>query len=76
MTTRFAALKGHLHVLKWARSEGCPWDAKLCDYAAKEHHYDILSWASARCQEEGHAGNHSIMEWFSKHKRWLDGLGL
>ena len=75
-TCSYAARWGHLHVLKWARSEGCPWDAKLCDYAAKEHHYHILSWASARCQEEGHAGNHSIMEWFSKHKRWLDGLGL
>ncbi len=30
-----AARGGHLEVLKWARSQGCPWDASTCAYAAR-----------------------------------------
>jgi len=31
--------------LKWARSEGCPWDSRTCSSAAKGGHLEVLKWA-------------------------------
>jgi hypothetical protein len=30
MTCYFAAESGHLHILKWLRKHGCPWDSETC----------------------------------------------
>src|ERR1700692_3917625 len=32
-------------ILKWARANGCPWDANICSYAAENGHFEILKWA-------------------------------
>ena len=31
-------------MLKWLRSEGCPWDEVPCTYAANGGHLDVLKW--------------------------------
>ena len=38
-----ACESGHLEMLKWLRSEGCPWGIFFCQYAAR--HLDVLKWA-------------------------------
>jgi hypothetical protein len=32
-------------VLKWAREQGCEWDARTCEYAALGGHLKVLRWA-------------------------------
>ena len=44
-TCSSAAEGGHLEVLKWLRSQGCPWDESACAYAAEGGHLDVLEWA-------------------------------
>ena len=52
MTCRFAALCGHLNMLKYAHEEGCPWDKRTCSRAAEEGHKEVLEWAIANgCPE-------------------------
>lgn len=48
-TSSDAALMGHLHILKWLRSQDppCPWDATVCQSAAYEGHFELLQWAHA-----------------------------
>ena len=43
--TREAAVGGHLHIIEWARSNGCPWDTETCSTAIKQGHLNILYWA-------------------------------
>ena len=40
-----AALNGHLHVLQWARENGCPWNEETCAHAAMKGHLEVLKWA-------------------------------
>ena len=40
-----AAENGHLHVLKWARENGCEWDSSTCANAALNGHLHVLKWA-------------------------------
>lgn len=47
----FAALGGHLKVLKWLKTVGCPLDASTCAGAAEGGHLEILAWL--REKEEG-----------------------
>ena len=42
------ALGGHLSVLQWARSEGCPWDRNTCSRAAFVGHLTMLQWPGGR----------------------------
>ena len=39
-----AAKNGHLEVLKYLRSAGCPWDKWVCNYAAKHGHLEVLKY--------------------------------
>ena len=39
-----AASEGHLEVLRWARSQGCPWDNDLTCAAACNGHLKLLNW--------------------------------
>ena len=43
----WAAAAGHLHVLEWARKNGCPWSEHTCRLAAEGGHLDVLQWARA-----------------------------
>ena len=45
-----AARHGYLNLIKWARTNGCPWDVYTCSYAADGGHLEVLKWARAnRC---------------------------
>jgi len=39
-----AAQAGHLHILEWARNNGCEWDEDTCKAAAHAGHWDIAKW--------------------------------
>src|SRR2546427_226255 len=41
----YAAMNGHLEILKWARENGCKWETWTCAYAAKNGHLEVLKWA-------------------------------
>ena len=43
-----AAEEGHLEVLQWARSEGCPWDNRTCSEAAGGGRLAVLQWARSQ----------------------------
>lgn len=36
---------GHLHVLKWARENGCCWDENTYSSALLAGHEEVLKWA-------------------------------
>lgn len=45
---------GHLKVLQWLRTNGCPWNECACTSAAFGGHFDILTWAIANgCPKDG-----------------------
>jgi hypothetical protein len=43
-----SALLGHLEILKWARSQNCPWDVRTCAGAALNRHFETLKWARSQ----------------------------
>ena len=43
--SKYAAKRGHFEMLKWARENGCPWDAGMCYSLAYHGHFEILKWA-------------------------------
>ncbi|CAM9662690.1 unnamed protein product, partial [Discosporangium mesarthrocarpum] len=41
-TCACVAKAGHLHILEWARRQGCPWDTvRCCSRAAGEAHLGV-----------------------------------
>ena len=44
---KLAAADGYLNLIKWARTNGCPWDARTCAGAAGGGHLEVLQWARA-----------------------------
>ena len=44
-TCAWAASRGHLEILQWLRSQGCPWDYFTCAWAAEKGHLKCLQWA-------------------------------
>lgn len=40
-----ASSMGHLHCLKYAHENGCPWDEDVCKYAAYNGHLECLKYA-------------------------------
>ena len=55
MTCYWAGRVGYLEMLRWARANGCPWDAQTCSGAAFEGHLEVLHWARVKgcpCDEE------------------------
>jgi hypothetical protein len=70
-TCLYAAAYGHLHVLKWARENGCKWDSRTCSHAAIYGHLHVLQWArengcdwdswTCTCAAEG--GHLNILQW-------------
>ena len=73
----FAAFKGHIEVLKWARSNGCPWNEGVCSNAAYAGHLEILKWArengcpwnKRKCERDAKGGGHlEILECMKQQK--------
>jgi hypothetical protein len=44
MTCRYAAWNGHLHILKWARENGCPWREQQIVGMVRDRYPEILEW--------------------------------
>ncbi len=66
-----AAAGGHLHVLMWARKNGCVWSTSTCTAAAGGH-LEVLKWALAHdcpcnyystCDEAIRFGHLNVLEW-------------
>ena len=66
-----AAEGGHLHILQWARQNGCPWDMNTCAEAALGGHLAILQWARENgypwsikiCANAALGGHLAILQW-------------
>ncbi len=69
----------HLDVLKWARANGCDWDARTCAYAAAGGHLDVIKWARANgCEWDAKTGAYAfegrhleVLKW-----AWANGCDL
>src|SRR5271155_4194575 len=65
------AAEGSLEILKWARSEGCPWNSSTCSWAAYNGHFELLKWArsegcpwdSDTCSLAAQNGHMKILKW-------------
>ncbi len=65
------AQRGHLQVLKWARSQGCPWDWRTCAQAAMRGHLEVIQWArsqgcpwdSRTCTNAAGGGHLQVLKW-------------
>ncbi len=63
------AREGHLKVLQWARSQGCPWNVWTCNNAAAGGH--LLKWARSQgcpwderiCANAAAWGHLEVLEW-------------
>ena len=60
---------GHLEMLKWLRSEGCPWNERACSGAAQSGHLEVLKWL----RSEGCPWNEDT-SFSAAHHRHLDVL--
>jgi hypothetical protein len=66
-----AAYDGHLEVLKWLHSTGCPWDSSTCDAAAVGGSLGMLSWLhkmgcpsnAATCCAAACGGHLEVLKW-------------
>lgn len=73
--THFCATNGYLSLLKWARKQGCPWNAWTCSCAVWGGHLDILEWLfNNGCPWDNWTcfyavkGNHAnILQWAIDH---------
>ncbi len=65
------ALGGHLEVLQWARSQGCPWDEWTCACAALGGHLEVLQWLRSQacpwnkqtCVNAAFRGHLEMLQW-------------
>ena len=70
-TSEKAAEGGHLHVLKWLRANGCPWDEGTCEKAAEGGHLAVLRWARANgcpwdeqtCSSAAFGAHLELLQW-------------
>ena len=51
-----------MEILKWLRSEGCPWDEDACSCAAVNGHLEALKWL----RSEGCPWDESACEWAAR----------
>mmetsp|Transcript_1436 Transcript_1436/g.4544 ORF Transcript_1436/g.4544 Transcript_1436/m.4544 type:complete len:91 (+) Transcript_1436:2-274(+) len=72
-----AASKGHLEVLRWARSQGCPWDEEVPTAAAEGGHLKVLNWLIKEgCPYDKSKCREAAKTWGGERARevleWLD----
>ena len=68
-----AAGDGVLELVKELRAEGCPWDWRICSYAAKGGHLGVLQWLRRQtppcpwdyhsCSYAAQGGHLEILQW-------------
>lgn len=74
-SARHAARKGHLDLLKWGITDGCPLDGTVCDEAAAGGHLEVLQWLRAEgcpwgartCSAAAAEGHSDVLEWLYKN---------
>ena len=60
-----------MEILKWLRSEGCPWDEWACTGAAEGGHLEILKWLRSEgcpwdertCKDAAEYGHLDVLKW-------------
>ena len=60
-----------MEILKWLRSEGCPWNEKTCIYAARSGHLEMLKWLRSEgcpwdevtCWSAAQGGHLEMLKW-------------
>ena len=62
-----------MEVLKWLRSEGCPWGEWTCKTAAKHGHLEVLKWLRSQdppcpwdewaCTKAAQGGHLDVLKW-------------
>ena len=60
-----------MEVLKWLRSEGCPWNEYACSNAASGGHFDVLKylhangcpWGNFVCEDAVRNGHLDLLKW-------------
>jgi hypothetical protein len=76
----WAAGRGRLHVLQWARANGCRWDAQACADAAWGGHLAVLQWLHANgcpwdewtCANAAQGGHLGVLQWLRANGRPWD----
>ena len=76
-----AARSGHLEVLQWLRTNGCPWDSYTCMRAAQGGHLEVLQWARTNgcpwdelaCMFAALGGHLEALQWSRANGRPWDG---
>ncbi len=71
-----AATNGHLEVLIYARSRGCPWDEATCERAAFGGHLEVLQyahengcpWDIGTSEAASLSKNEGVIEYVRDHK--------
>jgi hypothetical protein len=66
-----SSILGHLEILKWARIQGCDWNAYTCAYAAKGGHLEVLKWSRSQgcdwtvctCACAAMGGHLEVLKW-------------
>jgi Ankyrin repeats (many copies) len=67
----YAARGGHLHVIKWLQTKGCPLHINTCSYAAEHGHLEVLQWAQTKgcpwdkytCSNAAKNGHLEVLQW-------------
>jgi hypothetical protein len=78
-TPAYAAERGHLAVLQWAREHDCPWDSAISVCAARAGQLEVLQW-TRKTDATGEAWNKNIVRTYAAGPRkqevltWLDQL--
>ena len=62
-------------MLQWARQHDCPWDAAVCQKAARGGHLAVLQWAretgcpwdETTCDNAAFDGHLEVMRWARQH---------
>lgn len=68
---RTLADRGRLEVMRWARTNGCPWSLFTCSRAASSGHLKVIKWARANgcpwdaltCDAAGRNGHVGVLQW-------------
>ena len=72
-TCSWAALDGHLEVMKWLRAKGCPWGIQTSCWAAQGGRLEVLQWLRAQdppcpwtssvCSSAARQGHLDVLRW-------------
>ena len=74
-TCAHSAVGGHLAVLRWAREQGCPWNAATQSCAAMGGYLHVLQWArehdipwdEGTCEQAAVGGHPAVLRWAREH---------